>query len=144
MRRLFYILPKEAAEGEAAEAKTDAQPADTEAAETAEAGAEATAQVTAEVTAAEEASAKDAEEAKGEGEAKEAKEELPEEETKAIVIPSNKRPQKKRKRKKQADYVLEMLREFEENDAKQLPKIEAQLMLNLDDVTDSLIESPKK
>jgi hypothetical protein len=39
---------------------------------------------------------------------------------------------------------MDMLREYEEDDARKLPKIEAQLMLNLDDVSDSLLESPKK
>lgn len=68
---------------------------------------------------------------------------VPREETeKTIVIPSNRRSA--RKKKKQLASVLEMLREYEEGDAKKIPKIEAQLMLNLDDVTESLIESPKK
>jgi hypothetical protein len=61
---------------------------------------------------------------------------------KTIIIPSNRRST--RKKKKQLASVLEMLREYEEEDAKRIPKIEAQLMLNLDDVTESLIESPKK
>ena len=68
---------------------------------------------------------------------------VPRKETeKAIIIPSNRRSA--RKKKKQLAFVLEMLREYEEEDAKKIPKIEAQLMLNLDDVTESLIESPKK
>ena len=68
---------------------------------------------------------------------------IPKEEVeKTIVIPSNRRSS--RKKKKQLTSVLEMLREYEEVDARKIPKIEAQLMLNLDDVTDSLIESPKK
>ena len=68
---------------------------------------------------------------------------VPKEETeKAIIIPSNRRST--RKKKKQLASVLEMLREYEEEDAKKIPKIEAQLMLNLDDATEALIESPKK
>ncbi len=66
-----------------------------------------------------------------------------EETEKAIIIPSNRRSSRKKK-KQQLASVLEMLREYEEEDAKKIPKIEAQLMLNLDDVTESLIESPKK
>ena len=68
---------------------------------------------------------------------------VPREETeKAIIIPSNRRSS--RKKKKQLASVLEMLREYEEEDARNIPKIEAQLMLNLDDAMESLIESPKK
>jgi cell division initiation protein len=68
---------------------------------------------------------------------------VPREETeKAIIIPSNRRSS--RKKKKQLASVLEMLREYEEADARNIPKIEAQLMLNLDDAMESLIESPKK
>ncbi len=72
-------------------------------------------------------------------------EELPlnEEETALkIVVPSKVRSTKKRK--KQLRSVLEMLREYEEEDARNIPKIEAQLMLNLDDATDSLIETKIK
>lgn len=72
-------------------------------------------------------------------------EELPlkEEETALkIVIPSKVRSTKKRK--KQLRSVLEMLREYEEEDARNIPKIEAQFMLNLDDATDSLIETKNK
>jgi hypothetical protein len=70
-------------------------------------------------------------------------ESAPNEETeRAIIIPSNRRSS--RKKKKQLASVLEMLREYEEEDARKIPKIEAQLMLNLDDITASLIESPKK
>ena len=61
---------------------------------------------------------------------------------KAIVIPSNRRST--RKKKKQLASVLEMLREYEEEDARKIPKIEAQLMLNLDEAMETLIESPKK
>ena len=68
-------------------------------------------------------------------------EEPKEEIEKTIIIPSNRRSS--RKKKKQLASVLQMLREYEE-DARNVPKIEAQLMLNLDDVTDSLVESPKK
>lgn len=64
-----------------------------------------------------------------------------EEETK-VIIPSNIRST--RKKKKQLKSVLDMLREYEEDDARKIPKIEAQLMLNLDDASDSLVESPKK
>jgi hypothetical protein len=64
-----------------------------------------------------------------------------EEETR-VIIPSNIRST--RKKKKQLKSVMDMLREYEEDDARKLPKIEAQLMLNLDDVSDSLLESPKK
>ena len=68
---------------------------------------------------------------------------IPKEESeKAIIIPSNRRSS--RKKKKQLASVLEMLREYEEEDARNIPKIEAQLMLNLDDAMESLIESPKK
>ncbi|MBO5006394.1 MAG: hypothetical protein J6C89_03015, partial [Clostridia bacterium] len=59
-----------------------------------------------------------------------------------IVVPSKVRSTKKRK--KQLRSVLEMLREYEEEDARNIPKIEAQLMLNLDDATDSLIETKIK
>lgn len=72
-------------------------------------------------------------------------EELPlkEEETALkIVIPSKVRSTKKRK--KQLRSVLEMLREYEEEDARNIPKIETQLMLNLDDATDSLVETKIK
>ena len=72
-------------------------------------------------------------------------EELPlkEEETALkIVIPSTVRSTKKRK--KQLRSVLEMLREYEEEDARNIPKIETQLMLNLDDATDSLVETKIK
>ena len=62
---------------------------------------------------------------------------------KTIVIPSNRRSSRKKK-KQQLASVLEMLREYEEEDARKIPKIEAQLMLNLDDAMESLIESPKK
>ena len=68
---------------------------------------------------------------------------VPREETeKAIIIPSNRRSS--RKKKKQLASVLEMLREYEEEDARSIPKIEAQLMLNLDEAMESLVESPKK
>ena len=82
-----------------------------------------------------------AEEAEKPAEAEESA--LKEENEKAIIIPSNRRSSRK-KRKQQLASVLEMLREYEEEDAKRIPKIEAQLMLNLDDATESLIESPKK
>ncbi len=59
-----------------------------------------------------------------------------------IVIPSKVRSTKKRK--KQLRSVLEMLREYEEEDARSIPKIEAQFMLNLDDATDSLVETKNK
>ena len=68
-------------------------------------------------------------------------EELPlkeEELSPKIVIPSNIRST--RKKKKQLTSVLEMLREYEEEDARNIPKIENQFMLDLDDVTDSLVE----
>jgi cell division initiation protein len=65
-----------------------------------------------------------------------------EESEKAIIIPSNRRSN--RKKKKQLASVLEMLREYEEEDARSIPKIEAQLMLNLDEAMESLVESPKK
>ncbi len=64
-----------------------------------------------------------------------------EEETR-VIIPSNIRST--RKKKKQLKSVLDMLREYEEDDARKIPKIEAQLMLNLDDASVSLVESPKK
>ena len=70
------------------------------------------------------------------------KAEEPVSETKVIVIPSNRRSS--RKRSKQVSSMLGMLYEYGEDDAKNIPKIEAQLMLNLDDATDSLIESTKK
>lgn len=59
-----------------------------------------------------------------------------------IVIPS--KIQSTKKRKKQLRSVLEMLREYEEEDARNIPKIEAQFMLNLDDATDSLVETKNK
>ena len=64
-----------------------------------------------------------------------------EEYEKTIIIPSNKRPS--RKKKKSPASVKEMLKKYEDEDLRQIPKIEAQLMLNLDDVTESLIESSK-
>ncbi len=68
---------------------------------------------------------------------------IPKEEEKTmVIIPSNIRST--RKKKKQLKSVLDMLREYEEDDARKIPKIEAQLMLNLDDASDSLVESPKK
>jgi len=75
----------------------------------------------------------------------EAQEELiaKEENERAIIIPSNRRSSRKKK-KQQLASVLEMLREYEEEDARKIPKIEAQLMFNFDDVTESLLESPKK
>ncbi len=65
-----------------------------------------------------------------------------EEEETMVIIPSNIRST--RKKKKQLKSVLDMLREYEEDDARKIPKIEAQLMLNLDDVSDALVELPKK
>jgi cell division initiation protein len=62
--------------------------------------------------------------------------------TKVIIIPSNKRSS--RKRRKPKNDVMAMLREYGEGETQNIPKIEAQLMLNLDDATESLIESPKK
>lgn len=68
---------------------------------------------------------------------------IPKEEVETtVIVPSNKRSS--RKKKKQLTSVLEMLREYEESDARQIPKIEAQLMLNLDEVNDSLVESDSK
>ncbi len=66
----------------------------------------------------------------------------PEEEETKVIIPSNIRST--RKKKKQLKSVLDMLREYEEDDARKIPKIEAQLMLNLDDASDALVSSPKK
>ena len=59
-----------------------------------------------------------------------------------VIIPSNIRST--RKKKKQLKSVLDMLREYEEDDARKIPKIEAQLMFNFDEASDSLMESPKK
>ena len=68
---------------------------------------------------------------------------IPKEEVETtVIVPSNKRSS--RKKKKQLTSVLEMLREYEESDARQIPKIEAQLMLNLDEANDSLVESDGK
>ncbi len=68
---------------------------------------------------------------------------IPKEEVETtVIVPSNKRSS--RKKKKQLTSVLEMLREYEESDARHIPKIEAQLMLNLDEVNDSLVESDSK
>ncbi len=72
-------------------------------------------------------------------------EELPiteEEVAPKIVIPSNIRSTKKRK--KHLRTVMDMLREYDEEDARNIPKIETQFMLNLDEATDSLIEINKK
>ena len=45
-----------------------------------------------------------------------------------------------KKRKKQLATVLEMLREYDEQDVLDIPKIETQFMLDLDSATDSLVE----
>lgn len=58
-----------------------------------------------------------------------------------VIVPSNKRPSRSRRRKKAASSVMEMLSKYDAEDALNMPKIEAQLMLNLDDASDSLISS---
>lgn len=59
-----------------------------------------------------------------------------------VVVPSGK-PPRHGKAKKEDVSVLELLREYEEADARDIPKIEAQLMLDVDDASEILIESKK-
>lgn len=62
-------------------------------------------------------------------------------EKKTVIVPSNKRSSRSRRRKKSASSVMEMLSKYDAEDALNMPTIEAQLMLNLDDASDSLISS---
>ena len=61
---------------------------------------------------------------------------------KVVVRAARKRTRKSTK--KDVTSVLEMLKEYEEADARNIPKIEAQLMLDVDDASEVLIESTKK
>lgn len=61
---------------------------------------------------------------------------------KVVVRASRKRTRKSTK--KDVTSVLEMLKEYEEADARNIPKIEAQLMLDVDDASEVLIESTTK
>jgi cell division initiation protein len=68
-------------------------------------------------------------------------ENIAEEISKTVIVPSNKKSH--RKKKNQLRAAMDMLREFDEADIRNMPKIEAQLMLNLDDANDSLITAGK-
>lgn len=61
---------------------------------------------------------------------------------KVVVRAARKRTRKSTK--KDVTSVLEMLKEYEEADARNIPKIEAQLMLDVDDASEVLIESTTK
>ena len=61
---------------------------------------------------------------------------------KVVVRAARKRTRKSTK--KDVTSVLEMLKEYEEADARNIPKIEAQLMLDVDDASEILIESTTK
>lgn len=61
---------------------------------------------------------------------------------KVVVRAARKRTRKSTK--KDVTSVLEMLKEYEEADARNMPKIEAQLMLDVDDASEVLIESTTK
>lgn len=61
---------------------------------------------------------------------------------KVIVRAARKKTRKSTK--KDVTSVLEMLKEYEEADARNIPKIEAQLMLDVDDASEILIESTTK
>lgn len=78
----------------------------------------------------------------GKEKAAEEKEPPVQEPEKVVVRAARKRT--KKSTKKDVTSVLEMLKEYEEADARNIPKIEAQLMLDVDDASEVLIESPTK
>lgn len=69
--------------------------------------------------------------------------EPPVQEPEKVVVKAT-RKRTKKNTKKDVTSVLEMLKEYEEADARNIPKIEAQLMLDVDDASEILIESTKK
>ena len=90
---------------------------------------------------------KDAEVKTAENEAKKEKEteikEPPVQEPEKVVVRAA-RKRTRKSTKKDVTSVLEMLKEYEEADARNIPKIEAQLMLDVDDASEVLIESTTK
>lgn len=90
---------------------------------------------------------KDAEVQTAENEAEKEKEteikEPPAQEPEKVVVRAA-RKRTRKSTKKDVTSVLEMLKEYEEADARNIPKIEAQLMLDVDDASEVLIESTTK
>lgn len=90
---------------------------------------------------------KDAEVQTAENEAEKGKEteikEPPVQEPEKVVVRAA-RKRTRKSTKKDVTSVLEMLKEYEEADARNIPKIEAQLMLDVDDASEVLIESTTK
>lgn len=90
---------------------------------------------------------KDAEAQNTENEAEKEKEteikEPPVQEPEKVVVRAA-RKRTRKSTKKDVTSVLEMLKEYEEADARNIPKIEAQLMLDVDDASEVLIESTTK
>lgn len=90
---------------------------------------------------------KDAEAQTAENEAEKEKEteikEPPIQEPEKVVVRAA-RKRTRKSTKKDVTSVLEMLKEYEEADARNIPKIEAQLMLDVDDASEVLIESTTK
>lgn len=90
---------------------------------------------------------KDAEAQTAENEAEKEKEteikEPPVQEPEKVVVRAA-RKRTRKSTKKDVTSVLEMLKEYEEADARNIPKIEAQLMLDVDDASEVLIESTTK
>lgn len=90
---------------------------------------------------------KDAEVQTAENEAEKEKEteikEPPVQEPEKVVVRAA-RKRTRKSTKKDVTSVLEMLKEYEEADARNIPKIEAQLMLDVDDASEVLIESTTK
>ena len=90
---------------------------------------------------------KDAEAQTAENETEKEKEteikEPPVQEPEKVVVRAT-RKRTRKSTKKDVTSVLEMLKEYEEADARNIPKIEAQLMLDVDDASEVLIESPTK
>lgn len=90
---------------------------------------------------------KDAEAQTAENEAEKEKEteikEPPVQEPEKVVVRAA-RKRTRKSTKKDVTSVLEMLKEYEEADARNIPKVEAQLMLDVDDASEVLIESTTK
>ena len=90
---------------------------------------------------------KDAEAQTAENEAEKEKEteikEPPVQEPEKVVVRAA-RKRTRKSTKKDVTSVLEMLKEYEDADARNIPKIEAQLMLDVDDASEVLIESTTK
>ena len=90
---------------------------------------------------------KDAEAQTAENETEKEKEteikEPPVQEPEKVVVRAARKKTRK-STKKDVTSVLEMLKEYEEADARNIPKIEAQLMLDVDDASEILIESTTK